>query len=891
MTSGTALADESTRRAFVVGIERYGDGDIQGLNRANTDARDIGRDLEEIGFDKKNITVATDVPTKADFNKRFDAFLKTVNEGDFVFFYFSGHGLGVDSTSTNYLLLGDLKSPVTFTRNKLPVDERRDRSVIRARAPEFMDQYEAEEVPRAGISVTEIQDRLREKKPATAFLILDACRTIVRSEANEARIMRRGNASGSRLVANRKPPDGFLLLYSAAFGEQAVESFDGNDRRRNSLFTEVLRSEMMRPGQSLIDLAERVRLVVNALAGQRGRQQEPEFYPTSGGPEDIFLVNGIGETRFGMAEAKCRGADEDWDRIAVAPKRDAIDRHIRRFDSCRTVERARRALVNLSDSSEEPPLAPSLPTNRPVDPCDQLAASDTDRARPPEVPGVTFNKIEPQVATAACKDSIAKNPRVVRYLFNLGRALMAQANTYNPRTQKQELNESYREERLAYEDAQQRGYVAAVYNLGVMYDLGLGIDADQERANDLFKRAAQQGFPLAMYTLALRYRSGTKGIPRDDTQAYEWFAKASESGLTEATVEVGEALWYGKGVQSGRNPRRAIDALQRASEAGSNQAKYLLGLHYFYGSNSGDDDPNGVREDNALALIWLGRAAEVNDANAQYVLAMIMEGGWGLPSPQPEIAERYWRFAAYGGNENAQVEFADRLKSGRVLAKPENGAREGMQLWERAFSQGSARAALELARLYRAGDANAARNPLLAMKYAYQAIALATRVNPLTTDGNPFYEIAAGILLAEMARNDEAVDASGNQLLSKDEVERLERFYGRVDPATKEVKVRRLQVKLTCFRYRTGRNEYARQTARPYYFWVWDWGRVESPTEPQFRNLEYSTGCSDNKDLRDTLSASFQLSQKSKVAFADLIDQQIKVAAGAETTEPRRRRR
>src|ERR1700733_7733583 len=63
------------RRAFIVGIERYSDGDVQSLARANTDAKDLGHDLEQVGFDAKNITVATDISTKADFNKKFDAFL------------------------------------------------------------------------------------------------------------------------------------------------------------------------------------------------------------------------------------------------------------------------------------------------------------------------------------------------------------------------------------------------------------------------------------------------------------------------------------------------------------------------------------------------------------------------------------------------------------------------------------------------------------------------------------------------------------------------------------------------------------------------------------------------------------------------------------------------
>ena len=43
-----------------------------------------------------------------------------------------------------------------------------------------------------------------------------------------------------------------------------------------------------------------------------------------------------------------------------------------------------------------------------------------------------------------------------------------------------------------------------------------------------------------------------------------------------------------------------------------------------------------------------------------------------------------------------------------------------------------------------------------------------------------------------MAKNGEAVDAAGRPLLTPDEIERLERFYGAVDPATRQVKIRRL---------------------------------------------------------------------------------------------------
>ena len=168
----------------------------------------------------------------------------------------------------------------------------------------------------------------------------------------------------------------------------------------------------------------------------------------------------------------------------------------------------------------------------------------------------------------------------------------------------------------------------------------------------------------------------------------------------------------------------------------------------------------------------------------------------GLPSPQPEIAERYYRLAAHGGNEDAEIELARRLLAGRMLVKPENGSNEAIDLLNRALSHGSARAANMLAEIYRNGELDQAKDPLLAMKYAFLAIKLSVQADPTKPDGNPFYEIDAGILLAEMAVNGQAVDVNDRALLTPDEVDRLQRFYGTVDPETHKVKIRLLNVPL-----------------------------------------------------------------------------------------------
>ena len=103
-----------------------------------------------------------------------------------------------------------------------------------------------------------------------------------------------------------------------------------------------------------------------------------------------------------------------------------------------------------------------------------------------------------------------------------------------------------------------------------------------------------------------------------------------------------------------------------------------------------------------------------------------------------------------------------------------------------------------------------------------------------------------------MAKNGEAVDAAGRPLLTQEEIDRLERYYGAVDPATKQVKIRRLSVPLSCGGYW--------EIYRP--LWVWDWGRAEAPTEPQFRNLERKTGCTNNETLRGTLIDVFEQAKK-----------------------------
>ena len=65
------------------------------------------------------------------------------------------------------------------------------------------------------------------------------------------------------------------------------------------------------------------------------------------------------------------------------------------------------------------------------------------------------------------------------------------------------------------------GDAEAQFNLGVMYDAGLGVPQDLVEAVAWYRQAAEQGYADAQYNLGLMYANGA-GVPQDDVEAYKW---------------------------------------------------------------------------------------------------------------------------------------------------------------------------------------------------------------------------------------------------------------------------------------------------------------------------------------------------------------------------------
>jgi TPR repeat protein len=83
----------------------------------------------------------------------------------------------------------------------------------------------------------------------------------------------------------------------------------------------------------------------------------------------------------------------------------------------------------------------------------------------------------------------------------------------------------YAEALLWYEKAAAQNNALAISNLAFMYDQGLGVNQDIERARQLYLKSANLGEAQAMYNLGLMYGSGQLG-KQDPINACAWTFRA-----------------------------------------------------------------------------------------------------------------------------------------------------------------------------------------------------------------------------------------------------------------------------------------------------------------------------------------------------------------------------
>ena len=79
-----------------------------------------------------------------------------------------------------------------------------------------------------------------------------------------------------------------------------------------------------------------------------------------------------------------------------------------------------------------------------------------------------------------------------------------------------------------------QGEAYAQYNLGVMYDNGMGVPENDAEAVKWYRKAADQGDADAQFNLGVMYDNGI-GVPENSIRAYVWWSMAKTQGNTKAS--------------------------------------------------------------------------------------------------------------------------------------------------------------------------------------------------------------------------------------------------------------------------------------------------------------------------------------------------------------------
>lgn len=231
-----------------------------------------------------------------------------------------------------------------------------------------------------------------------------------------------------------------------------------------------------------------------------------------------------------------------------------------------------------------------------VSQCDLSASHPDDPQKVAD--GVAWDNLNVDSALLACEQAISSQPGNARIQFQYARVLDKQ--------------KSYEKAFEYYLKSAKQGYTIAQNSLGLAYEWGQGVEANNQQALYWYSKAANHGYAQAQNNLGTMYDIGKVGN-EDEKQALHWFSKAAQQGNATAQRNLGILYSRGDGVK--QNDKEAFEWYLRAANQNQASAQYYVGVSYYYGK--------GVSADPKRAKIWFEKAASNGNYEAKQVMNQI----------------------------------------------------------------------------------------------------------------------------------------------------------------------------------------------------------------------------------------------------------------------------
>ncbi|MEN8216039.1 MAG: caspase family protein, partial [Pseudomonadota bacterium] len=236
--TGTTKAPSRKRVALVIGNGGYR---FAPLRNPENDAKDMADALRKLDFEP---VIHLENASWAEMDKAVEDFSKELGKGTVGLFYFSGHGIQIDSK--NYLIPADIK--------RLSVRNVKHRS----------------------ISADEVLTAMEEVDNTMNIIILDACRD------NPFESAYKSYKRGRGLAGMMDAPTGSLIAYATSPGKIAADGVG-----RNSPYTKAILEFIAKPGLAIELMFKRVR---NAVRKQTRNRQTPWESSSLQGKDFYFVA-------------------------------------------------------------------------------------------------------------------------------------------------------------------------------------------------------------------------------------------------------------------------------------------------------------------------------------------------------------------------------------------------------------------------------------------------------------------------------------------------------------------------------------------------------------------------------------------------------------------------
>ncbi|MCF6765774.1 sel1 repeat family protein [Thiotrichales bacterium 19S3-7] len=153
-----------------------------------------------------------------------------------------------------------------------------------------------------------------------------------------------------------------------------------------------------------------------------------------------------------------------------------------------------------------------------------------------------------------------------------------------------------------------KGDTNAQYNLGYLYEHGLGVKGNYQKAIYWYRTSIKGGNNTALFNLARMYEHGL-GVREDHQKAFQLYLKSAKLGYANSQLLLGSMYFLGKGIN--KNYEKAYFWYEKAAHQNNILAQRNLGLLYL--------DGIGVKKDDQKAKHWLELAYKNGDVESKRI--------------------------------------------------------------------------------------------------------------------------------------------------------------------------------------------------------------------------------------------------------------------------------